>query len=51
LGRSFNHQDPADWQAFSEAGAHTDPTKCMSVVENAARWTLEMLIDMQVVTL
>jgi len=51
FGRSFNHQDPADWQAFLEAGAHTDPTKCMSVVGNAARWTLETLIEMQVFTL
>ncbi len=51
FGRSFNLQDPADWKAFEEAGAHTDPTKCMSVVGNAARWTLETLIEMQVVTL
>ena len=43
-GRSFNLQDPAEWKAFMEAGAHTDPSKCMSVVGNAARWTLEMLI-------
>jgi C_GCAxxG_C_C family probable redox protein len=51
FGRSFNHQDPADWQAFLEAGAHTDPTKCMSVVGNAARWTLETLIEMKAVQL
>jgi C_GCAxxG_C_C family probable redox protein len=51
FGRSFNHQDPADWQAFIEAGAHTDPTKCMSVVGNAARWTLETLIEKRVVSL
>jgi C_GCAxxG_C_C family probable redox protein len=44
-GRSFNHLDPADWQAFLDAGAHTDPTKCMSVVGNAARWTLEILLE------
>jgi C_GCAxxG_C_C family probable redox protein len=50
-GRSFNLQDPADWKAFEEAGAHSDPTKCMSVVGNAARWTLETLIEKQVVTL
>jgi C_GCAxxG_C_C family probable redox protein len=50
-GRAFNHQDPADWQAFLDAGAHTDPTKCMSVVGNAARWTLEILIDTHVVSL
>jgi C_GCAxxG_C_C family probable redox protein len=50
-GRSFNLQDPADWKAFEEAGAHSDPTKCMSVVGNAARWTLETLIETQVVSL
>ena len=50
-GRSFNLQDPADWKAFEEAGAHTDPTKCMRVVGHAAQWTLETLIEMQVVTL
>ena len=44
-GRSFNLQDPADWKAFTDAGAHTDPTKCMSVVGNAARWALETLFD------
>lgn len=48
-GRAFNHQDPADWQAFLDAGAHTDPTKCMSVVGNAARWTLEILINSNVI--
>jgi C_GCAxxG_C_C family probable redox protein len=44
-GRSFNLQDPGDWKAFMDAGAHTDPTKCMLVVGNAARWTLETLLD------
>jgi C_GCAxxG_C_C family probable redox protein len=51
FGRSFNHQDPTDWQAFLDAGAHSDPTKCMSVVGNSARWTLETLIETQVVLL
>jgi C_GCAxxG_C_C family probable redox protein len=50
-GRSFNLQNPADWKAFEEAGGHSDPTKCMSVVGNAARWTLETLMEMRVVTL
>ena len=44
-GRSFNLQDPADWKAFMDAGAHSDPAKCMSVVGNAARWALETLLD------
>jgi C_GCAxxG_C_C family probable redox protein len=43
-GRSFNLQEPSEWDAFIAAGAHTDPTKCMRVVGNAARWVLEALI-------
>ncbi len=50
-GRSFNLQDPADWQAFVEAGAHSDPTKCMSVVGNASKWTLEILLDSNIIEL
>jgi C_GCAxxG_C_C family probable redox protein len=49
FGRSFNLQDPEDWKAFGEAGAHSDPTKCMSIVGNATRWALEVLIDQGVV--
>jgi C_GCAxxG_C_C family probable redox protein len=45
FGRSFNLQDDEDWKAFMDAGAHSDPSKCMSVVGNAARWTLEILMD------
>jgi len=48
-GRSFNLQDPKDWQAFMDAGAHTDPTKCMSVVGSAAKWTLQILLDIKAV--
>jgi len=43
-GRSFNLRDSVDWQAFMDAGAHSDPTKCMSVVGNSAKWTLEILL-------
>jgi C_GCAxxG_C_C family probable redox protein len=50
-GRSFNLRDPMDWKAFMKAGAHSDPTKCMSVVGNAARWTLETLIETRVISL
>lgn len=49
FGRPFNLQDPEDWKAFAEAGAHDDPSKCMSVVANAARWTLEVLIEKGIV--
>jgi hypothetical protein len=49
FGRSFNLQDPEDWQAFLDAGAHSDPSKCMSVVGNAARWALSTLLDLRAV--
>jgi len=51
FGRSYNLQDPSDWDAFIAAGAHTDPTKCMSVVGHAARWVLEMLIEKKAILL
>jgi C_GCAxxG_C_C family probable redox protein len=51
FGRSFNLQDEADWDAFEAAGAHSDPSKCMSVVGNAVRWTLETLIEKQALQL
>jgi hypothetical protein len=50
FGRSFNLQDPGDWKAFEDAGGHSDPTKCMSVVGNAARWTLEILVQKGIIT-
>lgn len=50
-GRSFNLQDPSDWNAFLAAGAHTDSTKCMSVVGNAAQWVLEILIAKKVISI
>jgi C_GCAxxG_C_C family probable redox protein len=50
FGRSFNLQDPTDWKAFEAAGAHTDPSKCINVVGNATRWTLEILLEGGVVT-
>jgi C_GCAxxG_C_C family probable redox protein len=51
FGRPFNLQDPADWKAFEEAGGHSDPSKCMSIVGNAAQWTLEILIEKGIVTI
>jgi hypothetical protein len=51
FGRSFNLRNPEDWKAFQEAGAHADPSKCMTVVGNAVRWTLEILVEKGVVTL
>jgi C_GCAxxG_C_C family probable redox protein len=50
FGRSFNLQDPDDWKAFGDAGAHSDPSKCMSIVGNAVQWTLEILMENGVVS-
>lgn len=41
FGRAFNLQNTTDYQAFEEAGAHTD--KCPSVVGKAALWTAEII--------
>lgn len=49
FGRSFDLQNPADREAFEKAGAHDDPMKCIRVVHNAARWTLETLMEYGVV--
>lgn len=48
-GRTYNLQDESDWEAFMADGAHTDPTKCMSVVANASRWVLEMLLEKEMI--
>lgn len=41
MGRSFNFWDEKEWEAFEEAGGHTE--KCPSVCKNAAIWTAEIL--------
>lgn len=51
FGRTFNLQDPVDWQAFIDAGAHSDVSKCMTVVGNAVKWTMEVLIEKGIVNL
>jgi len=43
FGRTFNLQDPDEYRAFEEAGAHVD--KCPSVVAKAALWTGEIILD------
>jgi len=42
FGRTFNLQDPEDYRAFEDAGAHVD--KCPSVVAKAALWTGEIIL-------
>jgi C_GCAxxG_C_C family probable redox protein len=45
FGRYYYIEDQAEFQKFEQAGAHTDPKKCVDVVGTAARWTMEILID------
>ena len=45
FGRAFHFKNPQEGELFEQAGAHSDPTKCMSVVGNAAKWTMEILLN------
>ena len=45
FGRAFDLWDPADFQAFLEAGGHTD--KCPDVVGKTARWAAEIILEEQ----
>ncbi len=51
FGRAYLLSDPDEFQKFEDAGAHSDPTKCMSVVGNSARWVMEILLDEGALTL
>ena len=42
MGRSFDLLNPADWEEFVKAGGHD--THCPSVVGNAVKWTIEVLL-------
>ena len=43
--RFFYLEDEDEFRKLEEAGAHSDPEKCPRIVGNAARWTLEILLD------
>lgn len=49
FGRLYYFEDMDEFKKFEEAGAHTDPQKCVRIVGNAARWVMEILIDRGVV--
>ena len=51
FGRIYWITDPDEWAKFDTAGAHSALDKCMDVVGDAARWTLEILFDKGVVEL
>jgi hypothetical protein len=50
-GRTYYLSDPDEFQKFLKAGGHSDPTKCMHIVGNASKWTMEILLDKGVVEL
>lgn len=43
MGRTYHLNDPGEWQAFLDAGGHSE--KCPGVVGKAARWTAQMIIE------
>ncbi|MGD0920059.1 MAG: C-GCAxxG-C-C family protein [Thermodesulfobacteriota bacterium] len=45
FGRFFYLEDPDEFKKLDEAGAHSNPEKCPRIVGNAARWTMEILLD------
>jgi len=49
FGRAYYLSDPDEYQKFLKAGGHSDPTKCIGVVGNASKWTMEILLDKGIV--
>jgi hypothetical protein len=49
--RFFYLEDPDEFKKLDEAGAHSNPEKCPRIVGNAARWTLEILLNNRAVDL
>jgi hypothetical protein len=43
--RFFYFEDEGEFKKLEHAGAHSNPEKCPRIVGNAARWTLELLMD------
>ena len=50
-GRVFYLDDEDEMGKLEAAGGHTDPKKCPGVVGNAAKWTLEILLDSGIISL
>ena len=49
--RVFYLDDEDEMGKLESAGGHTDPEKCPGVVGNAAKWTLEILLDRDIISL
>jgi hypothetical protein len=45
FGRVFYLEDEEEFRKFEEAGGHSNPENCPRIVGDAARWTLEILLD------
>jgi len=45
FGRHFYLWDEEELAKFEEAGGHSDSGKCINIVGNAVRWTMEILVD------
>jgi C_GCAxxG_C_C family probable redox protein len=51
FGRVYYLDDPEELEKFEEAGGHSDPKKCVSVVGNTARWVIDVLFEKGVIKL
>ena len=49
FGRVFYLEDPQEFEKLEAAGGHSDLQKAPRIVGNAARWTLEVLLDKEAV--
>jgi hypothetical protein len=45
FGRFFSLEDEDEFRKLDEAGGHSNPEKCPRIVGNAAKWTMEILIE------
>lgn len=44
-GRVFCLEDMNEFERLEEAGGHSNPEKCPRIVGNAAKWTLEIILE------
>jgi len=51
FGRIFYNADPDELDKYLKAGGHSDPTKCIGITGNVAKWVLEILLDKGIVEL
>jgi C_GCAxxG_C_C family probable redox protein len=49
FGRLYYNADSDEYEKYLQAGGHSDPSKCIGIVGNVARWVLEILLDRGVI--